>query len=133
MSSISYIMTEIEDTVPNLPDRQIDVNAIGRMALCAHLHPMRPLLFTAVLCLAATPALAYCPSIPDDATTGYVGNQTQLTLCRANELHDRTALKAQELHFQADLQAQTKMLELQFKLQQTYAAAQPPVFVMPKL
>ena len=31
--------------------------------------------------------------LPDDASTGYVGNQAQLTLCRANELHDRTALK----------------------------------------
>ena len=95
---------------------------------------MRPVLLSAVLALAATPVLAYCPSIPDDAGTGYVANQTQLTLCRANELSDRTALKAQELQFQADLQAQFKMLELQFKMQQTFAAAsQPPVFVMPKL
>ena len=94
---------------------------------------MRTLLLSAVLALAVTPALAYCPSIPDDATTGYVGNQTQLTLCRANELSDRTALKAQELQFQADLQAQMKTLELQFKMQQTFAASQPPVFVMPKL
>jgi hypothetical protein len=94
---------------------------------------MRPFLLAALLTAAPLPALAYCPSVPDDAATGYVGNQTQLTLCRANELHDRTALNAQELQFQADLQAQAKMLELQLKLQQTYAAAQPPVFVMPKL
>ncbi len=95
---------------------------------------MRLLLLSAVLAFAAGPALAYCPSIPDDASTGYVANQTQLTLCRANELSDRTALKAQELQFQADLQAQSKMLELQFKMQQTFAAAsQPPVFVLPKL
>jgi hypothetical protein len=95
---------------------------------------MRPFLLAALLIAAPLPALAWCPSIPDDATTGYVGNQTRLTLCRANELHDRTAQKAQELQFQADLQAQSKMLELQFKLQQTYAAAsQPPVFVMPRL
>lgn len=94
---------------------------------------MRPLLLATLLTAAPLPALAWCPSVPDDASTGYVANQAQLTLCRANELHDRTALKAQELQFQADLQAQSKMLELQFKLQQTYAAAQPPVFVMPKL
>jgi len=94
---------------------------------------MRQLLLAALLIAAPLPALAYCPSVPDDATTGYVGNQAQLTLCRANELQDRAALKAQELQFQADLQAQSKLLELQFKLQQTYAAAQPPVFVMPKL
>ena len=95
---------------------------------------MRPFLLAALLIAAPLPALAWCPSIPDDATTGYVGNQTQLTLCRANELHDRTTQKAQELQFQADLQAQSKMLELQFKLQQTYAAAsQSPVFVMPRL
>jgi hypothetical protein len=92
---------------------------------------MRPFLLAALLLAAPLPALAYCPSVPDDASTGYVGNQAQLTLCRANELHDRTALKAQELQFQADLQAQAEMVELQLKLQQTYAAAQPPVFVMP--
>ena len=94
---------------------------------------MRLLLLAALLIAAPLPALAYCPSIPDDASTGNVANQTQLTLCRANELHDSTALKAQELQFRADLQAQTQMLDLQLKLQQTYAAAQPPVFVMPKL
>jgi uncharacterized membrane-anchored protein len=95
---------------------------------------MRPFLLAALLIAAPLPALAWCPSIPDDATTGYVGNQTQLTLCRANELHDRTAQKAQELQFQADLQAQMQSLQMQLKLQQTYAAAsQSPVFVMPRL
>jgi len=94
---------------------------------------MRPFLFAALLIATPLPALAYCPSIPDDAATGYVGNQTQLTVCRANELSDRAALKAQELQFQADLQAQMKTLQMQMKLQQTYAAAQPPVFVLPKL
>jgi hypothetical protein len=93
---------------------------------------MRPFILATLLIAAPLPALAFCPSFPDDASTGYVGNQTQLTLCRANELHDSTARKAQELQFQADLQAQTRMLELQFKLQQAYAA-QPPAFVMPRL
>ena len=55
---------------------------------------MRQLLFSVALALAASPALAYCPSLPDDETTGNIANQTQLTLCRANELSDRTALKA---------------------------------------
>lgn len=93
---------------------------------------MRPFLLALVLIGAPLPALAYCASLPDDATTGNIANQTELTLCRANELSDRTALKAQELQFQADLQAQTRMLELQFKMQQTFAASQPPVVVMPK-
>jgi hypothetical protein len=94
---------------------------------------MRVFLLAVLLTAAPLPALAYCPSIPDDASTGNIANQTQLTLCRANELHDRTALKAQELQFQADLQAQMQSLQTQLKLQQTYAAAQPPVFVMPNL
>lgn len=94
---------------------------------------MRLLLLAVLLVATPLPALAFCPSVPDDASTGYVGNQTQLTLCRANELHDSIAREAQELQFQADLQSQTKMLELQFRMQQAFAAAQPPVFVMPKL
>ena len=84
---------------------------------------MSKLLLAAVLILAATPAFAYCPDIPDDVSTGNIANQRQLTLCRAAELHDSTALKAQELQVQAELQASRMHLELEQRMQQTFGAA----------
>lgn len=88
---------------------------------------MRSLLLAAVLLLAASPAFAYCAVVPpteDRAET--LANQTALTLCRQAELADGTAAKAQQLQFQADLQAQLKTIELDQKMQQTFAAAQAP-------
>jgi hypothetical protein len=54
-----------------------------------------------------------------------------LTLCRAQELSDATALRAQQLQLQADLQAQARAFEQQLRMQQTYAAAQPPQVSLP--
>lgn len=93
---------------------------------------MRSLLLAAVLILAASPAFAYCvvaPTTEDRAEN--LANETQLTLCRAAELHDQTALKSQQLQFQADLQAAQKNLELELKMQQTFAAAGTPVVLQP--
>lgn len=89
---------------------------------------MRSFLLAAVLALAASPALAYCPVPPatEDRAQNLV-NQRELMLCEAAQLHDQTALKAQQLQFQADLQAAQKTIELDQKMQQTFAAAGLPV------
>jgi hypothetical protein len=95
----------------------------------SHLWDMlRPLLIAAVLLLAASPALAYCPTPPatEDGAEN-LANQRELMLCEAAQLHDQTALKSQQLQFQADLQAQQQNFELELKMQQTFAAAATPV------
>ena len=90
---------------------------------------MRALLLAALF--AAVPAVAFaeCVNLPDDASTRFVQNQTALTLCRADALHDSTARKARELQEQADLAALMRTLEMQQRMQQTFAAASamPPL------
>ena len=88
---------------------------------------MRPLLLAAVLALAASPALAFCKVLPPTENRAEnLANETALTLCRAAELHDQTALKALQLDFEADLQAQTRNFEQDLRMQQTFAAAAAP-------
>jgi len=88
----------------------------------------RPLLIAAVLTLAASPALAYCPIPPTTEDRAQnLANQRELMLCQASELHAQTAAKSQQLQFQADLQALQKNLEQELKMQQTFAAAATPV------
>jgi hypothetical protein len=89
---------------------------------------MRPLILAAVLALAASPALAYCPTPPPtEDRAENLANQRELMLCEAAQLHDQTALKAQQLQFQADLQAAQQTIELDQKMRQTFAAAANPV------
>jgi hypothetical protein len=93
---------------------------------------MRPLLLAALFAAVPATAFAGCVTLPDDASTRYVENQTELTLCRAHALHDSTARKAEELQFQADLAALQKNIELQQRMQQTFAAAAAaPAFTQP--
>jgi hypothetical protein len=87
-------------------------------------YGMRKLLLAAVLILAATPALAVCPVIPDDESTHNIQNQTRLTLCRQAEVNALAARKSQELQLQADLFAQMQNFELELRMQQMFAATQ---------
>lgn len=82
--------------------------------------------------LAPSAAQAMCvPVPPGDDRAENLANARALTLCRAQELSDATALKAQQLQVQADLEAQARSFEQQLRMQQTYAAAQPPAVSLP--
>ena len=95
---------------------------------------MKRLLLIVVLALAPTAALAVsCPNIPDDTSTHNIDNETALTLCEAQALHDSTANKAQQLQYQSDLQDATKNLELELKMQQTMNNAATPPVVLPSM
>lgn len=59
---------------------------------------MRSALVALALMFAAMPAVAACPSLPDDAASNYVENRTALALCQQRELGlvtDRAAAEAQ--------------------------------------
>lgn len=47
---------------------------------------MRSFIFAAIMALAPLPALAFCPSVPDTAATGFVGNQAARTLCLQQQM-----------------------------------------------
>lgn len=47
---------------------------------------MRPFLLAALVALASVPALAFCPSIPDTAATGFSANQAARTLCLQQQM-----------------------------------------------
>jgi hypothetical protein len=84
---------------------------------------MRTLLLAALFAAVPAGAFAACVGLPDDASTRYVQNQTALTLCRADALHESTAARARELQLQAELAALQQNIALQQRLQQTFAAA----------
>lgn len=72
---------------------------------------MRVLLAALLLSLAAGPALAVCPTIPDDASTHYVANQQAMMLCQQAELAAATAERARAQQFEAELDS--RLIELQ--------------------
>lgn len=74
----------------------------------------------AILAAAPSATLAYCPSVPDDAATGYVGNQASLTLCRQQELADGVRRLQQQTEFNAQLQH----LQQQIRLNDQFSRAQ---------
>lgn len=84
---------------------------------------MRTFLFAALFVAVPAVAFADCVNLPDDASTRYVQNQTELTLCRAHTLHDSTAQKAEALQFQTELADLQRNIELNQRMQQTFAAA----------
>jgi TolA-binding protein len=95
----------------------------------AHIEVMRQFLFAiAVLAGGTSAALAYCPSVPDNAESGYSANQTALALCRQREIADGVRLQQQ----QAELQGEINQLQLQIRLNDQFARAQqalpPPQF-----
>jgi hypothetical protein len=75
--------------------------------------------------LATAPAFAFCPSLPDDASTHFVDNQQALMLCQQQELTEIAAAKAREAKFQADLQALQIQFEQELRLQQALAVNIP--------
>lgn len=88
---------------------------------------MRKLLFaTAILLLAATPALAAsaCPTFPEGTAAQNLKDQTAVMLCEQQALAAATAQKQQNLDIQSDLQQQQLDFDEQLKLQQTFSAAQ---------
>jgi hypothetical protein len=54
---------------------------------------MRTSLATLMLVLTTGVASAYCVSVPDDASSGYVRNGVNTAVCLNNELTDTTATK----------------------------------------
>jgi len=97
----------------------------------AYLCGMRTVLIAALM-LVPSAAQAMCvPVPPGEDRAENLANARALTLCRAQELSDATALRAQQLQLQADLQAQARAFEQQLRMQQTYAAARPPQVSLP--
>ena len=89
---------------------------------------MRTLVFALLISIAGSgAALAACPSLPDDADTGYTTNQTALTLCRQQELGD--AVRDQQFEQQVD--GQLRQLEMQMRLSQQLNRAQQTLPILP--
>lgn len=91
---------------------------------------MRPLVLSLAFLLGgSSAALAFCPSLPDGAQTGYTANQTALAVCRQKEMADQLRLGQQ----QVEIQAQINHLELQIRLNEQLSRARqslppPPQF-----
>jgi hypothetical protein len=75
----------------------------------------------AVVVAGSAGALASCPSIPDNASTGYVENQQALALCRQREVSDRLAIQQQQ---QVEIQGQINWLNTQIRLNEQFSRAQ---------
>jgi hypothetical protein len=85
---------------------------------------MRTLALALTLLAAGTSvSLAQCPSVPDDATTGYTANQTALALCRQGEMSDQLRRDQQRM----ELQGQLNHLELQIRLNDQFSRAQQTI------
>lgn len=84
---------------------------------------MRLLPLSVIMAFLAAPALAFCPSFPDDASTRFIQNQQALMLCQQQELADAAAAQAREARLQADLQALQIQLEQQLRMQQATTAS----------
>ena len=77
------------------------------------------------LALAATPALAVCPSLPDNATTHNVENRTALALCQQRELALMTDQAARQARIDAEIGNLQIELQRQHLLQQQIIANWP--------
>jgi hypothetical protein len=89
---------------------------------------MRTLVFALLISIAGSgAALAACPSLPDDADTGYTANQTALTVCRQHELAD--AVRDQQ--FQQQINGQFRQLEMQVRLNEQLNRAQQTLPIVP--
>ncbi len=78
--------------------------------------------------VAATPASAYCPSFPDDGSTGYVRNNTARALCLQRELAIETDFAAE----QARIDAELRNLQIELRQQQlVFMQPQLPVWPSP--
>lgn len=89
------------------------------------LTPIRAALVLLMVAV-ATPAAAYCPSYPDDGTTGYVNNNTAKALCLQRELAITTELAAQQARIDAELQnIERELRQQQLDFQQPYLPQWP--------
>lgn len=84
---------------------------------------MRTLFTITVLLFGIADANAYCVSLPDDASTAYVRNGLNKTICLDNELASATARK----NFETEIGATLDRLQRD-QLQQRFTA---PVFTDP--
>lgn len=85
---------------------------------------MRTLLIAAVACLAASPALAYCPTYRSSNPADDMSFQTELTLCRQAELADRQQRLQDKLDIDAAIQAQQKTFELELRMHDMFNQTQ---------
>jgi hypothetical protein len=82
-----------------------------------------------VLVASCSAAFSYCPQVPDDASTNYVQNQTQLTLCRQNEAALTSERQVRDLQLQQTINQQTQLLlAQQQQLQQLQSFTPLPYF-----
>jgi hypothetical protein len=58
----------------------------------------------ALTAMLATPAMAYCVSVPDGPATYNVENSAELAICHQNELITDTERRADQARFDATLQ-----------------------------
>jgi hypothetical protein len=80
---------------------------------------MRTLLATFALIALSTGAQAYCFPVPDDASSGYVENDLQRTICIQDELAQTTSERAQQSQLNSTLSKLQRDLQQQkFKLLQ---------------
>jgi hypothetical protein len=88
---------------------------------------MRPLFLALALSVAATPALALCPSYPDNEQTNNVQNRTALALCHQRELGYTTEQAADEARFDAEIGNLEIEIQRQRTLQQQVIANWPQI------
>jgi hypothetical protein len=89
---------------------------------------MRTLALALLISIAGSgAAFAACPSLPDDADTGYTANQTALTVCRQRELGD--AVRDQQV--QQQINGQVRQLEMQMRLNEQLSRAQQTLPIIP--
>ena len=110
------------------PSSLIQRKVVAAPHLAAHIRLMRTLVFALLISIAGSgAAFAACPSLPDDADTGYTANQTALTVCRQRELGD--AVRDQQ--FQQQINAQFRQLEMQMRLNEQLNRAQQTLPIVP--
>jgi hypothetical protein len=88
---------------------------------------MRPILLALILSVAATPALALCPSLPDDERTNNVENRTALALCHQRELAVTTDQAADQARFNVELGNLEMEIQRQRVMQQQIIATWPQI------
>lgn len=87
---------------------------------------MRSAIAIITLLLATGGAMAYCPSVPDNAGSHYVANQANRTLCLQQELAASTAAAQQQVQVDTALRNLDRLV-----LQQRMEALSRPAPLFP--
>jgi hypothetical protein len=90
---------------------------------------MRLALATLLIAASSSAAPAFCPIVPDDASTGYSSNATAHALCLQAELQRRNAEAAEKARIDAELG--NIRIQLQRNQQLLMHRLQQPVFTPP--